>query len=119
MVSRERRAVAIGDYTAASLTADELIAACPAIADRLSELPSRTVAGTARYPAWVLAGDDLRPQLDPLLRLLGDYTSDAAAADRVMRLRRDDLGGGTLIEALDDPVRQQLAWQLLASLGDG
>ena len=80
-------------------------------------LIGRTLGNATWFPAWQLQGGELRPDLPRLLDALGRFTDDAIAADRVMRLRRDELGGQSLAAALDDPKRAAAAWNLLGALG--
>ena len=68
-------------------------------------------------PRLAAPGRRLRADLPQLLDALGRFTDDAVAADRVMRLRRDELGGKSLAAALDDPKRAATAWNLLGALG--
>ena len=83
------------------------------------QLIGRTIGNATWFPAWQLQGAQLRDDLPRLLAALGHYTDDAVAADRVMRLRRDELGGLSLAEALDRPKRAVGAWNLLGALGLG
>jgi hypothetical protein len=83
------------------------------------QLLGRTIGNATWFPAWQLSGGALREDLPRLLEALRRFSDDAVAADRVMRLRRDDLGGGTLVDALDDPKQAPAAWNLLGSLGLG
>jgi len=83
------------------------------------QLLGRTIGNATWFPAWQLRGDGLREDLPRLLAALGRFSDDAVAADRVMRLRRDELGGRSLADALDDPRRRATAWNLLGGLGLG
>ena len=56
-------------------------------------------------------------ELDDVLASLGRFTTDALAADRVMRLERSELDGRSIADSLDDPRRSPTAWSILASLG--
>jgi hypothetical protein len=78
-------------------------------------LIGRTLGNTTFFPAWQFESGALRPDLPALLQRLERFTTDAVAADRVMRLPRDELAGRCLAESLDDPQ----AWELLDRLGDG
>ena len=80
------------------------------------QLIGRTVGNTTWFPAWQIQGGELRADLPRLLRTLARFTDDAVAADRVMRLRRDELGGKSIAAALDDPKRAATAWNLLGAL---
>ncbi len=83
------------------------------------QLLGRTIGNATWFPAWQLDGGAVRDDLPRLLELLGRFVDDAVAADRVMRLRRDELGGRSLVEALDDPKRAATAWNLVGALGLG
>jgi hypothetical protein len=81
------------------------------------KLLGRTIGNATWFPAWQLRGGELRDDLPRLLEALRRFSEDAVAADRVMRLRRDELGGKSLAAALDDPKRAATAWNLLATIG--
>ncbi len=83
------------------------------------QLLGRTIGNATWFPAWQLQGDALREDLPRLLAALGRLSDDTVAADRVMRLRREELGGRSLADALDDPRRTATAWNLLGGLGLG
>ena len=83
------------------------------------KLLGRTFGNATWFPAWQLQGGALREDLPRLLAALGSFGDDAVAADRAMRLRRDELGGRSLVDALDDPKRAATAWNLLGALGLG
>jgi hypothetical protein len=68
------------------------------------------------FPAWQFSGGELRPDLPVILERLGEFTIDPVAADRVMRLVRDDLDGMSIASALDSPARASAAWDALAEL---
>jgi hypothetical protein len=68
------------------------------------------------FPAWQFSGRGLRPDLARILGLLGRFTADPIASDRIMRLVRDDLGGLSVAAALDDPDCEEQAWSVLAEL---
>ena len=59
----------------------------------------------------------LRGDLPQILELLTDFTADPLAADRVMRLQRDELGGQSIARALRDEKTAAIARQLLVALG--
>lgn len=75
------------------------------------------VGNVTWFPAWQLADGRLRPDLPRLLEALGRFTDDVVAADRVMRLRRDELGGRSIAEALDRRATREAAWAVLDHLG--
>ncbi|MFL6206261.1 MAG: hypothetical protein ACJ739_13020 [Acidimicrobiales bacterium] len=81
------------------------------------QLIGRTIGNATWFPAWQLQGGALREDLPRLLQALARFSDDAVAADRIMRLRRDELGGRSLAAALDDPKRAATAWNLLGALG--
>jgi len=83
------------------------------------QLLGRTIGNATWFPAWQLQGGQLRDDLPELITVLGRFSADAVAADRVLRLRRDELGGRSLLAALDDPKRAVAAWHLLGALGLG
>ena len=68
------------------------------------------------FPSWQFAGGRMRPDLPQILDALGRFTADPIAADRIMRLRRDDLGGSSVASALDRPRLSRAAWSVLAEL---
>lgn len=75
-------------------------------------------AGNATwFPAWQFEPGRLRPDLPRILADLARFTTDPVAADRVMRLVRDDLGGVSISEALDDARSARQAWVVLGALG--
>ncbi|MDQ6614350.1 MAG: hypothetical protein M3083_06310 [Actinomycetota bacterium] len=69
------------------------------------------------FPAWQFEPGRLRLDLARILEQLARFTSDPIAADRVMRLVRDDVDGRSLNEALKDPPSARTAWAILGSLG--
>jgi hypothetical protein len=68
------------------------------------------------FPAWQFSAGRLRGDLPRLLGLLREFSTDAVALDRVMRLERDELGGESIADALDLPDRAPTAWVLLEQL---
>jgi hypothetical protein len=83
------------------------------------QLLGRTLGNATWFPAWQLEDGALRADLPELLAALGRFSDDAVAADRVVRLKRDELGGRSILAALDDPKRAVTAWNLLGALGLG
>lgn len=69
------------------------------------------------FPAWQFDDDRVRPDLPRILELLTRFTSDPLAADRIMRLRHDDLGGVSIAAALRRPKIADTAWRMLAAVG--
>jgi hypothetical protein len=68
------------------------------------------------FPAWQFSGGDFRADLPVILERLAEFTLDPVAADRAMRLMRDDLGGMSIASALDCPAWAGAAWGALAEL---
>src|SRR5688572_11759745 len=105
-----RLAAAHDEFRTGSLTADEVRRrlglrsrqAVHALRDR-GRLIGRTFGNQTLFPAWQLDGAALRSNLPELLVKLRRFSDDAVAADRIMRLPRDELDGLSLAEALDDP----------------
>ena len=81
------------------------------------KLIGRQIGNATWFPSWQFRDGDRRADLDEVLVALGRFTSDAVAADRIMRLKRSELGGQSIAEALDRPRKQSTAWALLGSLG--
>jgi hypothetical protein len=69
------------------------------------------------FPAWQFDADRVRPDLPRILELLSEFTADPLAADRIMRLTHDELGGSSIAEALRRPKTAEVAWQMLAAVG--
>jgi hypothetical protein len=69
------------------------------------------------FPAWQFEPGRVRPDLAAILERLARFTGDPIAADRIMRLVRDDIGGRSLSEALKDSEAASTAWTILGSLG--
>lgn len=75
------------------------------------------VGNKSWFPAWQFDGRRLRADLPRILELLARFTDDAVAADRIMRLQRDDLDGASIAEALDQAATAASAWRALTALG--
>lgn len=69
------------------------------------------------FPAWQFSGGRLREDLPRVLELLGRFSADPVAADRVMRLERAELGGRSIADALEDDGVAPVAWIVLGQLG--
>jgi hypothetical protein len=68
--------------------------------------------------AWQFGPAGLRDDLRRILAALRLYVDeDAVAADRVMRLQREELGGMSLVDALGSRQGAADAWQILGALG--
>jgi hypothetical protein len=76
-----------------------------------------TVGNNTWFPAWQFEDGRLRSDLPAILKLLARFTTDPVVADRIMRIKRDDLGGASMSEALRRKKTADTAWQLLASVG--
>ena len=81
------------------------------------KLLGSAVGNQTWFPAWQFDDDRVRTDLPRILELLTDFTSDPLAADRVMRLRHDDLGGASIAAALRRPKTADTAWRMLAAVG--
>lgn len=76
-----------------------------------------TVGNNTWFPVWQFEEGRLRSDLPEILKLLGRFTSDPVVADRIMRIKRDDLAGTSISEALRRKRTAGTAWQLLDSVG--
>ena len=81
------------------------------------KLIGRQIGNATWFPAWQFRDGERRADLDDILSALTRFTSDAIAADRVMRLRRDELGSQSIAEAIDRPRKAAVARAILESLG--
>ncbi len=81
------------------------------------KLIGRQIGNATWFPAWQFRDGERRADLDEVLIALKRFTSDAIAADRTMRLQRDELGGQSIAEALDRPRKKAVAWTILESVG--
>ncbi|OBK19338.1 type II secretion system F family protein [Mycobacterium asiaticum] len=76
-----------------------------------------TVGNNTWFPAWQFHEGRLRPDLPEILELLARFTSDPVVADRIMRIKRDELDGASISEALRRKKTADTAWQLLTAVG--
>jgi hypothetical protein len=83
------------------------------------KLLGRTIGNVTYHPAWQFTDAGLRVELGEILRAITAFTTDAVAADRIMRLPREELDGRCVAEALDDPEHADDAWRILHRLGGG
>ncbi|KAA1429868.1 hypothetical protein [Mycolicibacter arupensis] len=120
----QRRAALIDDFVAGALPtpqAQELLRlGTPQAVHRLrsrGKLIGAAVGNQTWFPAWQFDGAQLRPDLPAILELLGRFTTDPLAADRIMRLTHDELGGVSIAEALRHPETAAGARRLLTALG--
>jgi hypothetical protein len=81
------------------------------------KLLGSAVGNQTYFPAWQFDADRVRPDLPRILELLTGFTTDPLAADRIMRLTHDELGGASIAEALRRPKTAEAAWRMLASIG--
>jgi hypothetical protein len=123
-INERRRAVLASDFLDGSLPTSEvqhlLRYATPQAVHRLrsrGRLLGAPVGNQTWFPAWQFEEDRLRTDLPRILELITRFTSDPVAADRIMRMTRDDLGGSSITKALRDPATVDAAWRILTSLG--
>lgn len=76
-----------------------------------------TLGNNTWFPAWQFHDGRLRPDLQEILTLLARFTSDPVVADRIMRIKREELAGASISEALRRKKSANTARQLLAALG--
>ncbi|WP_205873636.1 hypothetical protein [Mycobacterium camsae] len=76
-----------------------------------------TVGNNTWFPGWQFDGGRLRPDLPQILILLSRFTSDPVVADRIMRIKREELSGASISEALRRKTTANTAWQLLNAVG--
>jgi hypothetical protein len=81
------------------------------------KLLGAAVGNRTWFPAWQFDDDRLRPDLPRIFELLARFTSDPLAADRIMRMKHDELGGRSIAEALRDAQTADTAWRMLTSVG--
>jgi hypothetical protein len=81
------------------------------------KLLGAAVGNQTWFPAWQFDDDRLRPDLPKILELLARFTSDPFAADRIMRLKHDELGGLSIAEALRRRNTADTAWRMLTAVG--
>ncbi|HEY6576442.1 MAG TPA: hypothetical protein VI029_16265 [Mycobacterium sp.] len=123
-INERRRAVLASDFLDGALATSEvqrlLRYATPQAVHRLrsrGRLLGAAVGNQTWFPAWQFDDDRLRPDLPRILDLVTRFTSDSVAADRIMRMTRDELDGSSITEALRDPATADAAWRILTSLG--
>lgn len=68
------------------------------------------------FPSWQFSGGRLRDDLPRMLELLRGFSDDPIAADRAMRMVREDLDGRSITRAIDEPEWSAAAWEALAEL---
>ena len=99
----ERRGALVREFVEGSLPTPQVQARLglksPQAVHRLrsrGKLLGSAVGNQTWFPAWQFDDDRVRPDLPRILELLTQFTSDPLAADRIMRLRHDDLGGASI-----------------------
>jgi hypothetical protein len=120
----QRRGVLVREFVEGSLPTPQvqtrLGLKSPQAVHRLrsrGKLLGSAVGNQTWFPAWQFDNDRLRPDLPRILDLLARFTSDPMAADRIMRLTYEELGGSSIAEALRRPKTADTAWQMLAAVG--
>ena len=120
----QRRAALIDDFVAGALPTPRVQAllrlGTPQAVHRLrsrGKLIGAAVGNQTWFPAWQFDDDRMRPELPEILELLGRFTTDPLAADRVMRLTHDELDGVSIAEALRRADTAPAARRLLTALG--
>jgi hypothetical protein len=120
----ERRGALVREFVEGSLPTpqvqERLALHSPQAVHRLrsrGKLLGSAVGNQTWFPAWQFDADRVRTDLPRILELLNEFTSDPLAADRIMRLTHDELGGSSIAEALRRPKAAETAWQMLAAVG--
>jgi hypothetical protein len=123
-LSDQRRAALVEDFVDGSMRTPEvqtlLKLRTPQAVHRLrsrGKLIGSAVGNQTWFPAWQFDGGRMREDLPRILELLARFTTDPLAADRIMRLKRDELGNSSITEALRKPKTAETAWRMLTSLG--
>ncbi|MGO4442241.1 hypothetical protein AB4Z42_02670 [Mycobacterium sp. 2YAF39] len=123
-LSDQRRAALVEDFVAGSMRTPDvqklLKLQTPQAVHRLrsrGKLIGSAVGNQTWFPAWQFDGGRVREDLPQILEQLTRFTSDPLAADRVMRLKHDELGNASITEALRKPKTADTAWRMLTSLG--
>src|SRR4051794_26186047 len=123
-LSDQRRAALVEDFVDGSIrTADVqamLKLGTPQAVHRLrsrGKLLGSAVGDQTWFPAWQFDGGRIRPDLPRILELLARFTSDPLVADRIVRVKHDELGDTSIAEALRKPKTTEIAWRMLTSLG--
>lgn len=126
VVGDQRSRMAVQEFMQGSLVtrqaAEQLGVSSPQAVHQLrarGRLLGRTIGNQTYWPAWQFTGAGLRDDLGDVLADVTAFTTDALAADRIMRLPREDLDGRSIAEALDVDACADDAWQILRRLGAG
>jgi hypothetical protein len=122
-INAARRRDVIEEFKAAALptgTVQEILGVgTPQAVHRLrsrGRILGQAVGNQTWFPAWQFSRGGTRRDLPGILDRLHRFTTDVIAADRVMRLMRDDLGGLSIAAALDQPEIAAAAWAALDEL---
>ncbi len=109
-LSDQRRTALVEDFVDGSIRTPQVQALLklrtPQAVHRLrsrGKLIGRVVGNQTWFPAWQFDGDRMRPDLPRILELLTRFTSDPLAADRIMRLKHEELGDTSIAAALRKP----------------
>src|SRR5689334_23207223 len=123
-LNEERRGALVREFVEGSLATPKvqqrLALHSPQAVHRLrsrGKLLGSAVGNQTYFPAWQFDADRVRTDLPRILELLSTFTDDPLAADRIMRLTHDELGGSSIAEALRRPKTADAAWRMLASIG--
>ena len=123
-LSDQRRAALVEDFVSGSMRTSEVQALLklrtPQAVHRLrsrGKLIGSAVGNQTWFPAWQFDGGRARDDLPRIVDVLARFTSDPLAADRIMRLEHEELGGRSIAEALRKPKTAEIAWRMLTSLG--
>jgi hypothetical protein len=120
----ERRGALVREFVEGSLPTpkvqERLDLHSPQAVHRLrsrGKLLGSAVGNQTWFPAWQFDADRVRRDLPRILELLSEFTADPLAADRIMRLTHDELGGSSIAEALRRTKTADTAWQMLTAVG--
>ncbi|MEB3021445.1 hypothetical protein [[Mycobacterium] crassicus] len=120
----QRRAALTDDFVAGALPTPQVQAllrlGTPQAVHRLrsrGKLIGAAVGNQTWFPAWQFDADRMRSDLPEILDLLGRFSTDPLACDRIMRLTHDELGDTSIAEALRHPDTAAAARRLLTALG--
>ncbi|MGZ4527854.1 MAG: hypothetical protein ACXVX7_15750 [Mycobacterium sp.] len=123
-LNSQRRAALVQDFVDGSMPTPDVQALLglrtPQAVHRLrtrGKLLGAAVGNRTWFPAWQFDDDRIRPDLPRILELLARFTFDPLAADRIMRLKHDELGGISIAEALRNKQTAETAWRMLTSIG--
>ena len=123
-LNAQRRTALVQDFVAGALPTSRVQGLLgfrsPQAVHRLrtrAKLLGKAVGNQTWFPAWQFDRDRLRPDLPQILELLSRFTSDPFVADRIMRIKHDELGGVSIAEALRRRKTSDVAWRMLAAVG--